>query len=131
METLLIAFSYSNDIIHQEILSEGQTLNVEFYVTVLKHLLLSIQRVCTEMYRNSKLSLLHGNTCPHIAIHVRNFLERHYVSVTSHPPYTPDRGPATFILFPRLKEVIKTELSQTYQASATSVLRSIPKRDLR
>ena len=60
---------------------------------------------------------------------VLNFLPQRKVTVLPHPPYSPDLMPEFFLLFPRLKLVLKgsrfTDVADIKQRVAT-VLREIP-----
>ncbi|GFU33481.1 mariner Mos1 transposase [Nephila pilipes] len=49
IKTFLVA-SFSNSMIHQEFVPEGQIVNAKFYKAVLKPLLMPIQRVRPQMY---------------------------------------------------------------------------------
>jgi histone-lysine N-methyltransferase SETMAR len=107
VKTLLIAFFYSDGIIHKEFVSEGQTVNSEFYEQVMKRLLQRIPLVRLELYRTGQWMLLHDNAPAHCAIRVRKLMAQRGVPVLNHPPYSPDLVPADFFLFPCLKNIMR------------------------
>ncbi|GBM53270.1 hypothetical protein AVEN_128435-1 [Araneus ventricosus] len=107
IETLLIVFFDSKGLIHREFVFVGTTVNAESYQEVLKWLLQRIRQVWPRLYQSRQWKLLHGNARLHTAIRVRHFLTTHKVTVLEHPPYSPDLAPADFLVFPRLKGVLK------------------------
>jgi histone-lysine N-methyltransferase SETMAR len=43
----------------------------------------------------------------HTALSVTKFLASKQVTVLEHPPYSPDLVPSDFLLFPKIKEILK------------------------
>ena len=54
----------------------------------------------------SGVHLLHYNASSHKCEVVKSFLASEKVNVLNHPPYSPDRSPCDFFLFPRLKKTV-------------------------
>ncbi len=73
-KSMLILFFDSKGVIHGKYVSEGQTVNVTFYVQVLDYLWELIACVRPEMWRDWKVFFLHNNAHPHTAVIVQQFL---------------------------------------------------------
>ncbi len=86
-KTVLILFFDSKGVIHHEYVSEGQTVNVMFYVQVLDRLCKLIARVRPEMGRDGKFFPFHDKVHPHTAAIVKQFLAKKGVAQLSHPSY--------------------------------------------
>jgi hypothetical protein len=82
---MLITFFNSKGIIHKEFVSEGMSVNSEYYLEVLKCLLASIKRMRPDL-ELSPWQLSHDNASAHTAINVRAFLPKNGVAVLSHHP---------------------------------------------
>lgn len=84
VKTLLLTFFDCQGIIHQEFLSEGQTVNGKFYYAVLKRLLARILRVLPHLKQPEFWVLLHDNAQPRTATTVKRFLAEHRVTELSY-----------------------------------------------
>jgi hypothetical protein len=75
--------------------------------------------------------VLHHNNAPLPTAHsVQCFLAKHSIPVIQQPPYSPDRAPCDFWLFPQLKMVLKGKRFddiETIQANTTKYLEIIMK----
>ncbi|GFW21956.1 histone-lysine N-methyltransferase SETMAR [Trichonephila clavipes] len=58
------------------------------------------------LLRNDFL-LHHDNARPHIARRVLDVSQQIYVKILPHPPYSPDKTPYDFWLFPQLKKPLR------------------------
>jgi len=104
-KVMLLAFFDSEGIVHHEHAPDGQTMNKEFYVEVLRRL---CEPVCRpEKWRDDDWILNHGNAPAHTSHLVQQFLSKHGTAQLQQPPYSPDLAPYDFFLFPRLKKVLK------------------------
>ena len=78
--------------------------------------------------------LLHHDNAPaYNALGIRDFLAKNNIALLEQPPYSPDLAPCDFVLFPKLKEVIKGTRFQDSEAIKTSVtreLRTIPEESI-
>ncbi|GBO41267.1 hypothetical protein AVEN_216919-1, partial [Araneus ventricosus] len=86
----------------REFIPEGQTVNKELYLEILKRLRDAIRRKLPEKWATNDWFLLHDNAPPHRALIVKKYLARHSATTLEHPPYSPDLAPTDFYLFPRL-----------------------------
>jgi len=103
IKSILIVFFEIRGIVHNEFVPEGQTVNAQFYCSVLRRLRNDIRRKRPELWRAGKW-LLHDDNAPsHRALATREFLTHNNVTTFSHPPYSPDLAPCDFFLFPKMK----------------------------
>jgi len=61
---MLLAFFYSEGIVHQEYAPDGQTINKEFYLEVLRRLHESVRQKRPEKWWDGDW-ILHHTMCPH------------------------------------------------------------------
>lgn len=87
--------------VHQEFLPTGQTVNKEYYLSVLRRLLEVIRKKRPELLQNNSWILHHDNAPSHTAL--VEFQAEHSTNSNSQAPYSPDMAPCDFFLFPRLK----------------------------
>jgi hypothetical protein len=74
---MLLAFFFFFCIVHHEYASEGQTINKEFYLEVLRHLRESFRRKQPEIWRDGDWNLHHDNAPAHTSHLVQQFLAKH------------------------------------------------------
>jgi len=128
---LLAFFFYSEGIVHNEYAPDGQTINKEFYVEVLRRLHESVRRIRPEKWRDGDW-ILHHNAPAHTSHLVQQFLAKHGTAQLQHPPYSPDLAPCDFFLFPRLMKVLKGhrfEATEDIKRNSTKTLLDIPKEE--
>lgn len=107
VKTMLIVFFDVRGIVHQEFVPPGQTVDGKFYVDVLRRLKARVARVRPELAREGRWILHHDNAPAHTSLVVREFLSKNSITVTEHPPYSPDLAPCDFFLFPKTKLVLR------------------------
>jgi len=106
VKTMLIAFFDTEGLVHYEYVPRGQTVNKEFYKTVLQRLRDAVRRHRPEKWRSGNWILHHDNAPAHRAVTTNEFLAKHNISSLPHPPYSPDLAPRYFF-FPQLKKTMK------------------------
>jgi len=104
---MLLAFFDSEGAVHHEYAPDGQTINKESYVEILRRLHESVRRKCPEKWQDGNWILHHDNAPAHTSHLVQQFLAKHGTTQLQQPPYSPDLTPCDFFLFPRLKKVLK------------------------
>jgi len=88
-KVILLAVFDSEGIIHLEYAPDGQTINKEFYVEVLRRLRESVRRKRPEYG-----GILHRDNAPaHASRLVQQFLAKHGTAQLQQPPYSPDIAP--------------------------------------
>ena len=101
-KVMLLAFFDSERIVHHEYAHDGQTINKEFYLEVLRRLRESVRRKRREKWRDGDWVLHHDNAPAHTSHLLQHFLAKHGTAQLQQPPYSPDLVPCEFFLFPRL-----------------------------
>ena len=102
-KTMLIEFIDIDVLVHHEYVPTGQTLNKEFYETVLQHRRDSVRRHRPENWRSGAWILHHYNAPAHRAVTTNEFLAKHNIPSLPHPPYSPDLAP-WLLLVPATEE---------------------------
>lgn len=129
VKVLLTVFFDFRGVVHFEYLPSGETVNKEYYLSVLKRLRDAVRRKRPELWSNNSW-LLHDDNAPsHRAHIVRDYLTKHQVNTILQPPYSPDMAPCDFFLFPKLKLPLRGkrfESLETIKENATKELKSIP-----
>ncbi|GFO24201.1 transposase [Plakobranchus ocellatus] len=89
-------------VVHMEFLEQGQTVNSERYISILRALKLRIRRV-----RHEDSILQHNNARPHTSRQTQDALRQLELTTLLHPAYSPDLAPSDYYLFPQLKKYLK------------------------
>lgn len=129
-KVMLLVFFDSEGVVHHEYAPQGQTINKEYYVDVLKRLRESVRRKRPEKWSTKSWMLHHDNAPSHTSHLVQSFLAKHGIPQVQQPPYSPDLAPCDFFLFPRLKKTLKGRRFDDQAAikkNATAELLSLPR----
>jgi transposase len=102
---MLIAFFDTDGLVLHEFVPIGQTVNKEFYKTVLQRFRDAMRRHRPEERRYGNWILHSDNAPAHRAVTTNEFLAKHKISLPQ-PPYSPDLAPCDFF-FPQLKKTMK------------------------
>jgi len=130
VKVMLIVFFDMEDIVHYEYVPQGQTVNQQFYLHVLKSLRLAVSRKRPQKRAPGAWALHHDNAPAHTALSIQVFLASHGIPVAQQPPNSPDMAPCDFWLFAQLKTVMKGKRFEDIDAikkNATSKLNTMPK----
>jgi len=131
VKTTLTAFFDTDGLVHHEYVPRGQTVNKEFYKTVLQRLRDAVRRHRPEKWRSGNWIPHHDNAPAHRAVTTNEFLAKHNIPSLPHPPCSPDLAPCDFFLFPQLKKTMKgrrfDDIEEVH-ANATRQMRAIIKK---
>jgi len=131
---MLIVFFDIRGIVHLEFASEGQTVNAEFYFSVLHRLRENIRRKRPELWRVGNW-LLHDDNAPsHRALVTHEFLAHNSIITLPHPPYSPDLAPCDFFLFPNMNLQLKGrcfDRMEEIQRESQNVLGTLREQDFK
>jgi len=130
VKVTVIVFFDIEDIVHYEYVPQGQTVNQQFYLQVLKRLRLAVSRKRPHERVAGAWALHHDNAPAHTAHSIQVFLANCAIPVIQKPPYSADMAPCDFWLFPQLKIVMKGKRFEDIDAikkNATSMLNTISK----
>ena len=82
--------------------------------------------------KDGQESTFYMTTPPLISVKLSFFLASEKVKVLNHPPYSPDRSPYDFFLFPRLKKMLSGNKYRSRSSLGSAIyqcLQQIPKED--
>ena len=129
VKVMLTVFFDCQGVVHHEYLPSGQTVNKEYYLSVLKRLRDAVRRKRPEMWANNSWILHDDNAPSHRARIVLDYLTKHQVNTIVQAPYSPDMAPCDFFLFPKLKLPLRGRRFQSIEEikeNATKELKAIP-----
>jgi hypothetical protein len=126
---MMIVFFNTRGIVHQEFIPQGQTVNQEFYVSILRRMRKALRRRRPDLWASGQRTLLHDNVRPHTALSVNRFIAKHNVTVLHHPSYFPDLSPCDFFvsMTEKMLKRRRHENIEAIQVAATMKLTAIPK----
>jgi len=118
--------------VHKEFVPPGQTANQQFYLQLLKILRDSLRKKRPEIWSSGDWFFHHDSATVHTALSVQQLVANNNMTVTTHPPYSPDLAPCDFFLFPRMKSrmngkrfaYVREVKKKTLRVLKTSVLKS-------
>jgi len=99
MKIMLIAFFDIDGLLHHVFVPTGQTVNKEFYKTVLQCFREAVGRHRPEKWRSDNWILHHDNAPAHRAVAKNEFLTKNNIPSPPQPPYSPVLAPCDFFLF--------------------------------
>jgi len=132
MKTMFICFFDIKGPIQFEFVPQGQTVNQQFYLEVLKRLCDAVRRKLPKLWWSGEWLLHHDNFPAHTALSVRQFLMKNGMTTALHPSYFPDLAPCDFFLFPRMKRDLKGKRFQNVEEvreKTTEALKAITLQD--
>lgn len=129
IKVMLIVFFDIRGVVHHEYVPERQTVNKEYYVTVLRRLRERVRRVRPELWADNSWILHDDNAPSHRATIVNAFKAKHSINTIDQAPYSPDLAPCDFFLFPKLKLPLRGtrfDSIPTIKQNATRELNATP-----
>ena len=127
---MLIVFFDMEGNVHYEYVPQGQTVNQQFYLQVLKCLRLAVSHKRPQKWVAGAWALPHDITPAHTANSIQVFLASHGIPVIQQPSCSANMTPCDFWLFPQLKAALKGKRFEDIDAIkkiATSMVNTIPK----
>ncbi|XP_011263146.2 uncharacterized protein LOC105255530 [Camponotus floridanus] len=132
IKIMLTAFIDYRGVVHSEFLPPGQTVNKEYYLSVMRRLREAIRKKRPELWANNSWFLHHDNAPSHTALVLRDFFAKNSIHIVPQPPYSPDLAPCDFWLFPKLKRPLRGNRFETIeeiQRESLRALKAIPEGD--
>ncbi|GFY13981.1 mariner Mos1 transposase [Trichonephila clavipes] len=111
IKVMLIVFFDADGIVHPEHAPQGQTVNKEFYLDVMRKLREAVRRKRPVLWASSRWMLHHDGAPAHTANLVQHFLTKPGTIQVAHPPYSPDMAPSDFSSFSRSRNLKRTPFS--------------------
>lgn len=107
IKVMLTVFFDYRGVVHWEFLPNGQTVNKEYYLAVMRRLRENVRRKRPDLWKDNSWILHHDNAQCHTSHLVRNFLAKNSTTVLPQAPYSPDMSPPDFFLFSKLKRPLR------------------------
>ncbi|GFW68623.1 mariner Mos1 transposase [Trichonephila clavipes] len=104
---MLIVFFDAVGIVRHEYAPQGQTVNKEFYLDVMRKLREAVRRKRPVLWASSRWMLHHDGAPAHTVNLVQQFLTKHGTIQVAHPPYSPDMSPPDFFPLSQDQEHLK------------------------
>jgi hypothetical protein len=125
---LLTVFFDYRGIVHHSYAPEGQTINKEYHLEVIRHLCDAVWRKRPDLWASCNWQLHHDNAPAHSSHLIQSFLAKHGFPVVCQAPYSPDMAPCDFWLFPKLKRPLKSSQFDSREDSMRNAMepRSLP-----
>ncbi len=129
-KAMLTVFMDYNGVVHHEFLPDGQTVNKEYYLGVMRRLREAIRKKRPQLWQNNSWILHHDNAPSHNAHLIREFLAKNNTITIQQPANSPDLAPCDFFLFDRVKKPLRgtrfTSKEEVMEKSLNA-LKAIPK----
>ena len=104
VKVMLTVFFDSCGVVHHESAPQGQNINKEYYLEVLRRLRDAVRRKRPDLWATGTWQLHHDNAPSHSSQLIQTFLAKHDIPVVRQAPYSLDMAPCDFWLFPRPPE---------------------------
>lgn len=129
IKVMLIVFFDIRGLVHHEFVPTGQTVNKEYYLSVLRRLREKIRHKRPELWANNSWIFHDDNAPSHRAAVVNDFKTKNSFNNIDQPPYSPDLAPCDFFLFPKLKLPLRGTRFDSFEAvkeNSQRELKAIP-----
>jgi hypothetical protein len=93
VKVLLTVFFDYRGIVHHSYTPEGQTVNKEYYLKVIRHLCDAVRCKRLDLWASRDWQLHHDNAPAHSPHLIQSFLVKHGIPVVRQAPYSPDMAP--------------------------------------
>ena len=132
IKVMLTVFFDFRGVVHYEFLPPSQTVNKEYYLSVMRRLREAIRKKRPDLWKDNSWFLHHDNAPSHTALILRDFFAKNATNIVPQPPYSPDLAPCDFWLFPKLKRPLRGncfESIEDIQRESARALKAIPEED--
>jgi len=113
-------FFDSRGVVHHKYAPQGQNINKEYYLEVLRRFLDAVRHKRPGMWAAGTWQLQYDNAPARSSQLIQTFLAKHNIFVVRQAPYSPDMAPCDFWLFSHLK----TQLKGTRFESRDDIIRN-------
>lgn len=131
-KAMVIPFFDSQGLIHVEWVPRGQTVNKEYYLTVLKRFREKMRKKRPQQWRSGQWWFHQDNAPCHKSMLVTTWMADRGMKPVQHPPYSPDLAPCDFFLFPRMKDRlrgIRFQSTEEMKKASENYLKGLQKKD--
>ena len=121
-------FFDSTGMIYMHWVPTGQIVNKEYYVEVLREFRKRFRRKWPALFKSGQWHFYQDNAPVHNSILVTEYLTNMGIKTVSQPPYSPDRAPCDFWLFPKLRGC-RYETIEEMKDAVTKVIDTLTQED--
>lgn len=125
IKVMLAVFFDYRGVVHSEFLPEGQTINKDNYLGILRRLRESVRHKRSDLWTDNFWILHDDNVPSHRATIVTEYKAKHSINTIDQPPYSPDLAPSDFFLFPKLKLPLRGRRFETIEAIKQNSLKEL------
>ena len=125
-------FSDFRGVVHYEFLPPLQTVNKQYYLSVMRRLREEIRLKRPELWANNSWFLHHDNAPSYTALVLPVHFVKKSTHIVSQPLYLPELAPCDLWLFPKLKRPLRWtrfESIDKIKAESKKALLAIPEKD--
>ncbi len=108
MKCMFITFFDLEDLVYIHTMPDGQTVNNDWYIEILKRLIMVHILHKQPHYRVSQRKLHQDNACLHVAQCIWAFLTLQGLKMIPHTPYSLNFSPVIFLSFLQVRETSRT-----------------------
>lgn len=129
-KVMLTVFIDYNGVVHHEFLPEGQTVNKDYYLGVMRRLREAVRLKRKDLWRSNSWILHHDNAPAHNALVIREFLQKNNTNTIQQASNSPDMAVCDFFLFSRLKKPLRGkrfDSTEEIKQKSKDALLGIPK----
>ena len=107
IKVMMKVFFDFRGVVHYEFLPPRQTVNKEYYLSVMRRLREAISLKTPELCSNNSWFFHDDNAPSHTALVLRDHFAKNSTHIGPQPPYSPDLAPSDFWLFSKLKRPLR------------------------
>ena len=96
VKVILTVFFDSRGVVHHEYAPQGQNINKEYYLEVLRRFRDAVRHKRPDLWAAGTWHLHRDNAPAHSSQLIQTFLARHNIPVVRQAPYSPDMVPCDF-----------------------------------
>ena len=124
----MILFFYSTGMIYMHWVANGQTVNKEYYIEVLRELSKRFRQKRPALFKSGQWYFHQDNVPVHTSILVTDYLSKMGIKTIPQPPYSPDLSPSDFWLLFKLRGG-RYETIQEMKEAVTKVFDTLTQED--
>ena len=122
---LMIPFFDSTGMIYMHWVPNGQTVNKEYYVQVLREFRIIFRGKRPALFKLGQWRFHQDNAPVHNSILVTDYLTKMCIKTVPQPPYSPNFASCDFWIFPKLKEKLRGYRYETIEEMKEAVTKVI------
>jgi spore cortex formation protein SpoVR/YcgB (stage V sporulation) len=103
-------------------------LNQVDYLELLERLREKVRRKRTERFANNSWILHQDNAPAHATLSVSEFLATKQIILLKHSTYSPELASSVFLLFLKIKDILKERHFDDIKSNTTAALKAIPQK---